>query len=238
MPFFREERVNRGGNMKITKSKLAGMIDHTLLKPVAVHEDIITLCAEAREYKFAAVCVNPYWVPFAAEQLAGSGVAVCTVVGFPLGATSTVAKAGEAVRAVQCGALEVDMVLNIGAVKERRADVVLDDIRAVVKAVHAQHPAAITKVIIETCYLNREQKILACRLAAQAGAHFVKTSTGFGPGGATVEDVALMRAIVGPEMGVKASGGIKTAGQALAMIKAGAGRIGASAGVDIIGAME
>ncbi|AGL00350.1 deoxyribose-phosphate aldolase [Desulfoscipio gibsoniae] len=220
--------------MEITKTKLAGMIDHTLLKPTATRGDIIKLCGEAREYNFAAVCFNPYWVPLAAGQLAGSGVAVCTVIGFPLGATSTAAKAGEAAHAVQNGALEVDMVINIGVLMERHTEIVLEDIRAVVEASRSQNPASITKVIIETCYLSREQKILACQLAARAGAQFVKTSTGFGPGGAAVEDVALMRAAVGPEMGVKASGGIKTAEQALAMIKAGASRIGASAGVDIM----
>ncbi len=224
--------------MEITKIKLAGMIDHTLLKPTATSKDIITLCTEAREYNFAAVCVNPYWVPLAAEQLVGSGVSVCSVIGFPLGATSTAAKVGEALQAVQNGALEVDMVINIGALKECSTEIVLNEIRAVVEASRAQNPGAITKVIIETCYLNREQKVLACRLAARAGARFVKTSTGFGPEGAVVEDVALMRATVGPEMGVKASGGIRTAGQALAMIKAGASRIGASAGVNIIKEMK
>ncbi len=224
--------------MEITKIKLAGMIDHTLLNPAATSKDIITLCAEAREYNFAAVCVNPYWVSLAAEQLAGSGVAVCSVIGFPLGATSTADKVGEAGQAVQNGALEVDMVINIGALKERCTDIVLNEIRAVVEASRAQNPDAVTKVIIETCYLNREQKILACQLAARAGARFVKTSTGFGPEGAAVEDVALMRAIVRPEMGVKASGGIKTAGQALAMIRAGASRIGAGAGVNIIKEMN
>lgn len=220
--------------MEITKTKLAGMIDHTLLKPAATREDIITLCAQAREYNFAAVCINPFWVPLACEQLAGSGVAVCTVIGFPLGATSTTAKAAEAGRAVRDGAGEVDMVINIGALKEHCEEIVLGDIQAVVEAARGQNPDAITKVIIENCYLNREEKILACRLAARAGAQFVKTSTGFGTGGATEEDVALLRATVGPDMGVKASGGIKTAGQALAMIKAGASRIGASAGVDIM----
>jgi deoxyribose-phosphate aldolase len=182
--------------------------------------------------------VNPYWVPLAAEQLAGTGVAVCTVIGFPLGATSTAAKAGEAGLAIREGALEVDMVMNIGALKEGRQDVVLEDIRAVVEAAKAERPAAITKVIIETCYLNLGEKVLACQLAARAGAHFVKTSTGFGTEGAVVDDVALLRATVRPEMGVKASGGIKTAGQALAMVKAGANRIGASAGVDIIGTLQ
>jgi deoxyribose-phosphate aldolase len=224
--------------VKITRNELAGMIDHTLLKPVATREDIIKLCAEAREYGFASVCVNPFFVSLAAGQLKGSGVLVCTVIGFPLGSTSTAVKAFEAGEAVKNGAREVDMVINIGALKERREGVVLEDIRAVVEAARAHDPAAITKVIIETCYLTREEKILACQLAGQAGAHFVKTSTGFGDGGATVEDIALMRETVGPGMGVKASGGIKNARQALAMIQAGANRIGASAGVDIIKEME
>ncbi len=220
--------------MKITKTKLAGLIDHTLLNPTATREEIIALCGEAREYGFAAVCINPFWVPVAAEQLSGSAVAVCTVIGFPLGATATAAKACEAGQAVQSGALEVDMVLNIGALLDGDTDMVVKDIRAVVEASRVHNPAAITKVIIETCYLNREQKILACRLASRAGAGFVKTSTGFGPEGAAVEDVALLRATVGPVMGVKASGGIKTAGHALAMLQAGASRIGASAGVQIL----
>ncbi|KAF1083894.1 Deoxyribose-phosphate aldolase 2 [Sporotomaculum syntrophicum] len=224
--------------MRITKTKLAGLIDHTLLKPTATREEIIALCGEAREYGFAAVCINPFWVPLAAEQLSGSNVAVCTVIGFPLGATATAAKAWEAGQAVQNGALEVDMVLNIGALLDGDTGMVVKDIRAVVEAARAHNPAAIIKVIIETCYLNREQKILACRLAARAGAGFVKTSTGFGPEGATVEDVMLMRATVGPAMGVKASGGIKTAGQALAMLEAGASRIGASAGVQILKEMD
>jgi len=220
--------------VEITKTKLAGLIDHTLLNPTATRAEIVTLCSEAREYHFASVCVNPFWVPLAAEQLADSGVAVCTVIGFPLGATASAAKAYEAGQAVQSGALEVDMVLNIGALLEGDTGSVLADIRAVVEASRAQNPAALTKVILETCYLNREQKVAACHLAARAGAKFVKTSTGFGTGGATAEDVALLRATVGPAMGVKASGGIKTAGQALVLLQAGANRIGASAGVQIL----
>lgn len=220
--------------MKITRSEMAKMIDYTLLKPVATREDIIKLCDEAREYGFASVCINPFFVPPAVEQLKGSRVRVCTVIGFPLGSTSTAAKSFEAGQAVQSGAREVDMVINIGALKERCEDVVLKDIAAVVEAAHSNNPTAIIKVIIETCYLTREEKILACQLAKKAGAHFVKTSTGFGTGGATVEDVSLMRETVGPEMGVKASGGIKNLEQALEMIKAGCDRIGTSAGVDII----
>ena len=220
--------------MKVSKDEMAGMIDHTLLKPVATRNDIVKLCDEARTFGFASVCINPCYVPLAAEQLKGSRVLVCTVIGFPLGSTSTTAKAYEAKQAVKDGAREVDMVINIGAHKDRCEDVVLEDIKAVVEAARAQDPAAITKVIIETCYLTREEKRLACQLARRAGAHFVKTSTGFGTGGATIEDITLMREIVGTGMGVKASGGIKNAAQALAMIRAGASRIGASAGVDII----
>ncbi|MCL2335850.1 MAG: deoxyribose-phosphate aldolase [Firmicutes bacterium] len=218
----------------LSEAGLAGVIDHTLLKPTAISGDIIKLCSEALAYNFAAVCINPCWVPLAAGQLAGSNVAVCAVIGFPLGATSTAAKAAEASLAVRDGAREVDMVINIGALLEGRTDVVMHDMQAVGEAARAQNPDAITKVIIETCYLNRAEKILACRLAAQFGAQFVKTSTGFGTGGATIEDVALLRSTVGPNMGVKAAGGIKTVEQVLAMLKAGADRIGASAGVDII----
>lgn len=220
--------------MRITKYEMSGMIDHTLLKPVATNKDIIKLCNEAREYGFASVCINPFFVPLAAKQLKESSVLVCTVIGFPLGATSTDAKVFEAVEAVKSGAREVDMVINVGALKERRENAVLEDIKAVVESVCSQDPEAIVKVIIETCYLNREEKVLACLLAEQAGAHFVKTSTGFGTGGAIVEDVSLMRQMVGATMGVKASGGIKNSRQALEMIKAGASRIGASAGLEII----
>ncbi|WP_092484953.1 deoxyribose-phosphate aldolase [Desulfoscipio geothermicus] len=220
--------------MQIPQKKMAKMIDHTLLKPTATREDIIKLCSEAREYSFAAVCINPFYVQLAAKNLKDSGVLVCTVIGFPLGSASMASKAFEAAEAVKNGAREVDMVINIGALKEGREGVVLEDIRAVVEAVRSQEADAVTKVIIETGYLTREEKIMACRLAGQAGAHYVKTSTGFGPGGATVEDVMLMRETVGPSMGVKASGGIKNVQQALAMIEAGATRIGASAGVEII----
>lgn len=220
--------------MKISKIELAKMIDHTILKPIASSEDIIKLCREAREYGFASVCINPFFVPLAVEQLKDTDVLVCTVIGFPLGCTSTATKVFETGESVKNGAREVDMVINIGALKERREEVVLEDIRLVVEAAHAQDPAAIIKVIVETCYLTREEKILACRLAKQAGAHFVKTSTGFGSGGATLEDVSLMRETVGSQVGVKASGGIKNAQQAIAMIQAGANRIGTSAGVDII----
>lgn len=220
--------------MKISKREMAKMIDHTLLKAAATGEDIRQLCREAGDYGFATVCVNPCHVPLARDMLAGTGTGVCTVIGFPLGATSSAAKAFEAAEAIESGACEVDMVINIGALKSGSYDQVLQDIRAVVRAAEAAEQAALVKVIIETCYLTDGEKVAACRLAGEAGAHFVKTSTGFGTGGATVEDIALMRKTVGPGMGVKASGGIKNARQALSMIEAGATRIGASAGMEII----
>lgn len=220
--------------MTTSRTEIAKMIDHTVLKAVATQQDIITLCQEAKEYGFASVCINPTFVSLAAEQLKGSGVMVCTVVGFPLGCSTTEIKAYETRDAVKNGAQEVDMVINIGALKEGNEAKVLQDIAAVVKAAQETNPEAAVKVIIETCYLNQEEKIAACKLAKAAGAHFVKTSTGFGTGGATVEDIALMRQVVGSEMGVKASGGIKNSEDVLKMIKAGANRIGASAGVNII----
>lgn len=220
--------------MKPNRMEMSAMIDHTLLKPTASGEDMVLLCREATEHSFAAVCVNSFYVPLACKLLNGSGVRVCAVAGFPLGADSTAVKAFAAADAVRSGAAEVDMVLNIGAMKEGRHHVVLEDIKAVVSAVKAVDLGTVVKVIIETCYLNEAEKITACRLARDAGAGFVKTSTGFGDGGATVADVALMRNTVGPEMGVKASGGIKTAAQALAMVAAGANRVGTSSGVAIV----
>ena len=211
---------------------IARSIDHTLLKPDATRVQIEQLCAEARRLRFAAVCVNPTWVPLCARLLVGSGVAVCTVVGFPLGATLTTVKAFEAQQAIDMGAAEIDMVLNIGALKSSNHDLVCDDIRAVAQVCHAG--AALLKVIIETALLSDDEKIVACRLAQKAGADYVKTSTGFGPGGATAHDVALMRSTVGPHLGVKAAGGIRTLADALQMIAAGATRIGASAGVQIV----
>ncbi|MFZ5595806.1 MAG: deoxyribose-phosphate aldolase [Bacillota bacterium] len=224
--------------MKLTKKEMAKMIDHTLLKAVGTPDEVTQLCREALEYGFASVCVNPYYVPLAGKLLKGSEVLVCTVIGFPLGATSTAAKAFEAEEAVRAGAKEVDMVVNIGLLKAGRQEEVLKDIRAVVEAATAVDKDAVVKVIIETCYLTDEEKIMACKLSQEAGAHFVKTSTGFGTGGATVEDIALMRKTVGPQMGIKASGGIKNAVQALAMIEAGATRIGASAGIGIVSELE
>lgn len=213
-------------------TSIAQSIDHTLLKPDATRAQIEQLCAEARGLRFASVCVNPTWVPLCAGLLAGSGVAVCTVVGFPLGATLTAVKAFEAQQAIDLGASEVDMVINIGALKSGTHDLVRNDIRAVAEVCHVG--AALLKVIIETALLSDEEKIAACRLAEEAGADYVKTSTGFGPGGATAHDVALMRRTVGSRLGVKAAGGIRTLADALQMIAAGATRIGASAGVQII----
>ena len=210
---------------------IAKYIDHTLLKANATEAQIRRLCEEAREYQFASVCVNTCYVPLAAELLKGSGVKTCCVVGFPLGAMSTAAKAFEAADAVKNGAEEVDMVINIGAVKFGDWDYVAKDIEEVVKA---SHDKALVKVIIETCLLTDDEKVLACRTAKEAGADFVKTSTGFSIGGATVEDIRLMRETVGAEMGVKASGGIKTYEDAIAMIEAGATRIGASSGIAIV----
>jgi deoxyribose-phosphate aldolase len=212
--------------------EIARFIDHTLLKPEATRDEIVRLCREARAYGFASVCVNPYWVPLAASELAGSPVKVCTVAGFPLGAASTAVKAAETADAVRAGAAEVDMVINIGALRSGDNDAVRQDIAAVVAAAH---PAgAIVKAIIEAALLDDAQKVLACTLAKDAGADFVKTSTGFGPGGATAHDVALMRRVVGPEMGVKAAGGIRTYEDFRAMTAAGANRIGASAGIKIV----
>lgn len=205
-------------------------IDHTMLKANATRADIEKLCQEAKQHEFASVCVNTCFVPLAAELLRGSEVKVCCVVGFPLGAMSTPAKAFEAQWAVEHGAQEVDMVLNVGAMISGEEEIVLRDIEAVVQAAH---PKAIVKVILENCLLNDEQKIRACKLCVQAGAEFVKTSTGFSSGGATVEDVALMKRAVDGRAKVKAAGGIRTRQQALAMIEAGADRIGASAGIAI-----
>lgn len=210
---------------------LAKMIDHTLLKADATRHDIETLVAEAKEYEFASVCVNSTWVEYAAQQLSGTPVKVCTVIGFPLGATTSEAKAFEAKDAIAKGAQEVDMVINIGALKGGDLNLVEKDIRAVVDAAKGK---ALVKVIIETCLLSDEEKICACQLAVKSGADFVKTSTGFSTGGATPEDVKLMRKVVGKQVGVKASGGIHTLDDMNKMIAAGATRIGASAGVKII----
>jgi deoxyribose-phosphate aldolase len=211
---------------------LASLIDHTLLKPEATEDQIRKLCAEAAEFRFATVCIQPTWVRLAARLLSGTGVGVCTVAGFPLGANTADVKAYEARRAVFDGAAEVDMVLNVGALKSRDYRTVEDDVRGVVRACH--EGGALTKVILETALLTREEKVKASTLAAAAGADFVKTSTGFGPGGATVEDVALMREVVGEKIGVKAAGGVRDRATAEEMVKAGANRIGASAGIRIV----
>jgi deoxyribose-phosphate aldolase len=210
---------------------IAAMIDHTILKPDAPRQDIERLCGEARENGFASVCVQPWWVPLCADLLEGSRVAVCTVVGFPHGMNKPETKAFEARRAVADGATELDMVINIGALKSKDYATVERDIRAVVDC---GHPRATVKVILENAYLTDEEKAQGCALAKAAGADYVKTSTGFGPSGATVEDVALMRRVVGPEMGVKAAGGIRDAEIARRMIEAGATRLGASASIQIV----
>ncbi|AOH55763.1 deoxyribose-phosphate aldolase [Peribacillus muralis] len=210
---------------------VAGLIDHTLLKADATKEQIKVLCEEAREYKFASVCVNPTWVKYASELLEGSEVKVCTVIGFPLGATTPETKAFETKDAISNGAHEVDMVINIGALKDKDDELVERDIRAVVAASTGK---ALSKVIIETSLLTEEEKVRACELAVKAGTDYVKTSTGFSTGGATVEDIALMRKTVGPNIGVKASGGVRNTADAQNVIEAGATRIGASAGVSIV----
>lgn len=211
---------------------LARMIDHTLLKPDATPDQVAQLCFEARKYGFASVCINPAWVKLSAQLLEGSPVKVCTVIGFPLGATAPEVKAFECQNAIENGANEIDMVINIGALKARDLELAAKDIRGVVAAAHGR--GAIVKVIIEAALLSDEEKTIACLLSKEAGADFVKTSTGFASGGATVHDVALMRRAVGPEMGVKAAGGVRTYADAENMIKAGATRIGASAGVKIL----
>ncbi len=218
------------------KKQIAGLIDHTLLKPEATGADISRICGEAREYGFASVCVNPYWARVVARELEGSAAKVCAVVGFPLGASTTGTKIVETANAVGDGAREIDMVLNIGELRAGNLVAVSSEIGTIVACAHLN--GAIVKVILETALLDDEQKITACRLSKEAGADFVKTSTGFGPGGATVEDVALMRKTVGPDMGVKASGGIRTLEDLRKMVAAGATRIGTSAGVKIVEAVS
>ncbi|GKU81321.1 deoxyribose-phosphate aldolase [Niallia sp. NCCP-28] len=212
-------------------NKIAGMIDHTLLKPEAIKQQIISLCEEAKEYSFASVCVNPIWVKTASGLLAGTTVKVCTVIGFPLGATTSATKAFETKDAIENGATEVDMVINIGALKDGNLELVKGDIKAVADAAGNK---ALTKVIIETSLLTDEEKETACRLAVEAGADFVKTSTGFSTGGATAPDIQLMRKTVGPDIGVKASGGVRSSEDTQKLVEAGATRIGASSGVAIV----
>ena len=211
--------------------ELNRMIDHTILKPEATEAAVQKIIDEAKEYNFFSVCINPCWVAFASEQLADTDVAVCTVIGFPLGANTPEVKAYEAADAIKNGANEVDMVINIGALKSQQYDHVRKDIQGIVAAAKGK---ALVKVIIETALLTDEEKVKACELAKEAGADFVKTSTGFSTGGAKVADIRLMRETVGPDMGVKASGGVHNAEEALAMIEAGATRIGASTGVAIV----
>jgi len=217
---------------ELAQGNIASFIDHTLLKPEAGEADILKVCAEAAEYRFKSVCVNPIWVKTVKTALKGSGVLTCSVVGFPLGATPTDVKTFEARGAVLDGADEIDMVINIAAARAGDKGALVEDITAVAEAVHASD--AILKVIIETALLDDAQKVLACEAAVEAGADFVKTSTGFNGGGATAEDIALMRRTVGPDLGVKAAGGVRSLADAQAMIAAGATRIGASSGISIV----
>ncbi len=228
------DRITAGVGVKTSgfDVSIARMIDHTLLKPEATRQQVEELCAEAKQYSFASVCINPSYVKLCARLLKDTSVKVCTVIGFPLGATSTEAKAFETERAIRDGAREVDMVINVGMLKSSEYDYVEKDIAAVTGTAHKLD--AIAKVIIETGLLTDEEKVKACLLAKRARADFVKTSTGFAKGGATVGDIALMRRVVGPELGVKASGGVRTLEQAKALIESGADRIGASASVKIV----
>jgi len=226
------DRVSCNERMTKIDPAIAALIDHTILKPDATRDDVVKVCREARQYSFASVCVNPYWVPLVHAELAGSPVKVCTVVGFPLGATFPEIKAAEAAAAVRAGAQEVDMVINVGALRSGDHETVKRDIQQVVSVSHAA--GATVKVILETALLDDNQKAIACTLCKLAGADFVKTSTGFSTGGATAHDVALMRSVVGPDMGVKASGGIRTLQDLRTMTAAGATRIGASASVKIV----
>jgi deoxyribose-phosphate aldolase len=223
-------RVGAAAGVGAVPADLAKLIDHTLLKPEATRDEVVKLCEEARQHRFASVCVNSTWVPVCKAMLAGSTVMVCAVVGFPLGAMSPTAKAYEAREAVRQGAREIDMVINLGALKSRDYETVFEDICRVVKAAA---PAQV-KVILETSSLTHDEKVIACAMSKLAGAAFVKTSTGFAKGGATVEDVALMRSLVGNDVGVKASGGVRTAEDVVRMAAAGANRIGASASVAIV----
>ena len=224
-------RIAAGCNLGPVRSDLAKTIDHTLLKPDATGEQIIELCREAREFGFASVCVNPCWIRTCRDELRQTQILICTVVGFPLGATTTETKAFETGKAVEDGADEIDMVINIGRLKAKDHDYVKKDIQAVVEAAGRQ---AQVKVILENCYLDDEEKIHGCLLSQLAGAHFVKTSTGFGKHGATLHDVALMRKVVGEKLGVKAAGGIRNYESAVEMIDAGASRIGASASIAMV----
>ena len=226
--------VQEKGLTSVTKRQLERMIDSTNLRPDATTEDIKKLCRDAKKYNFASVCVNPCFVSLAADLLISVEVKVCCAIGFPLGAATPESKVFEAKDAVRNGADEIDMVINIGALKDKKYEIVKKEIRDIVDVVGK----VVVKVIIETCYLTDEEKIKACLIAKEAGAHFVKTSTGFGPKGATAEDVALIRKTVGPNMGVKAAGGIRTIDDAVKMINAGANRIGTSRAVEIVEGIE
>ncbi|MFA5970724.1 MAG: deoxyribose-phosphate aldolase [Lentimicrobiaceae bacterium] len=220
---------------RMSQAELAGYIDHTLLKPEAVELQFELLCNEAVKYKFKSVCVNSSWVPYVAKKLRGTGVIICSVIGFPLGGMDTRSKAFEARSAIASGATELDMVINVGALKSGNLKLVEEDIRAIKRACRS---TTVLKVILETGLLTDAEKIIACEIAKKADADFVKTSTGFAGSGATVEDIALMRRIVGPKMGVKASGGIKTFDQAISLINAGANRLGCGASVAVITGAE
>ncbi len=233
-----EKSGNAGSNATahpLSQAELAAYIDHTLLKPESVESQFIQLCQEAIRYNFKSVCVNSSWVPFVANMLKGTGIAVCSVIGFPLGAMDTRSKAFEAGSAVAGGATELDMVLNIGALKSGNLSFVEKDIRAVKRACKN---GVLLKVILETGLLTESEKIQACEICMKAGADFVKTSTGFAGSGATIADIALMRSVVGPSMGVKASGGIRTFDQAIALIHAGANRLGCGASIEVITGAE
>ena len=216
---------------RMSQIELASYIDHTLLKPDAVEPQFEKLCSEAVAYKFKSVCVNSSWVPFVAKRLRGTGIIVCSVIGFPLGGMDTRSKAFEARSAISNGATELDMVINVGALKSGNLKLVEEDIRAIKRACRS---TTVLKVILETGLLTEAEKIIACEISKKAGADFVKTSTGFSGSGATVEDISLMRRIVGPGMGVKASGGIRNFDQAMALIQAGANRLGCGASVDVV----
>ena len=226
------DRVSASEKLTHVAPDVAALIDHTMLKPEATRDEIVKLAREAKQFQFASVCVNPYWIPVVANELAGTSVKTCTVVAFPLGATPSNIKVAEARQTIRDGAQEVDMVINVGALRSGDLDTVLDDVRAVTEACHTG--GAIVKVIIETALLDDNQKVTACSLCKIAGADFVKTSTGFSKSGATAHDVALMRSVVGPDIGVKASGGIRTLADLKTMTTAGANRIGASASVKIV----
>lgn len=218
--------------MTMTLTDLAGTMDHTLLKANATREQVLEIAAEAKTYGFASVCINPYWVATVAEALKGTDVATCTVIGFPLGANTTAIKVAETIDAIENGATEVDMVINVGELKAGNVAMVTDEIHQLAEAAHARH--AILKVIIETALLTPEEIVLASQATRDGGADFVKTSTGFSTGGAKIADVKVMRETVGPDLGVKASGGIHTQEEALAMLDAGASRLGVSASVAIM----